>query len=162
MSMIGNYRRVSRDRLAALQADPSRVRPFLYEGKPPPGVHIDLDKAWHAIHFLMNGQTWEGTGPLFDAVLGGETLGQEDVGYGPARFLTPEEVKVTAQALNEVSASDLLEKFDAQELNDNNIYPGYWTGKEIDHQYVRENFVRLVEFFRSAAQSDDALLLYIN
>lgn len=162
MSMIGNYRRVTRDQLEALLAAPSTVSTFLYEKEPPPGEHIDLDKAWHAIHFLLNGQTWEGNGPLYDSVLGGEALGQEDVGYGPARFLTPEEVKETAQALDDVSASDLLAKFDAKELNDNSIYPQDWTDEEIDLQYVRNNFLRLVEFFRSAAESDNALLLYIN
>src|SRR5512145_2276037 len=130
MSMIGNYRRITREQLAMLQADPSAVPAFLYIQEPPPGHHIDLDKAWHAIHFMLHGQTWEGTGPLYDAVLGGEPLGQEDVGYGPARFLTPEEVKATAVALDEVSVSDLLEKFDAQELNDNNVYPEHWTGEE--------------------------------
>ena len=162
MSMIGNYRRVTRAQLAELQATPSAVPAFLYDGEPSSDAHIDLDKAWHAIHFLLNGQTWEGTGPLYDAVLGGEVLGREDVGYGPARFLTPEEVKVTATALDEVSVSDLVGRFDARQLNENDIYPQHWTGEDIDLRYITDNFVRLVRFFRLAARLDDAMLLYIN
>jgi hypothetical protein len=162
MSMIGNCRRVSRPQLAAMQGDPSTVPAFLYDAELPSDSHIDLDKSWHAIHFLLNGQTWEGEGPLFDAILGGKTLGEEDVGYGPARFLTPDEVRKTAEALNQVSVSELLAKFDAHQLNDRDIYPQHWTGDDIDYQYVRDNFVRLAEFFRLAAKNDDAMLLYIN
>lgn len=162
MSMIGNYRRVNKDDLAALQADPAAVPDFLYEEDPPPDHHLEIDKTWHAIHFLLNGTTWEGTGAIFDAILGGEVLGEEDVGYGPARFLTPKEVKATATALNEISIQDLMEKFDAHELNDNDIYPQHWTGHEVDVRYVTDNFARLVRFFQLAANSGDAMLLYIN
>ncbi|MGC4007160.1 MAG: YfbM family protein [Pirellulales bacterium] len=162
MSMIGNSRRVTRSQLAALRDGPATISAFLYDEEPPPDAHIDLDKAWHAIHFLLNGRTWDGNGPLFHAVLGGETLGEEDVGYGPARFLTADEVKVTAQALADISPADFLKPFDAQALNDNEIDPQHWTGEDIDLHYVRNNFVRLVEFFRSATQHDDALLLYLN
>ena len=162
MSMIGNYRRVTREQLAALQADPSAVPGFLYDDDPPPDLHLDVDKAWHAIHFLLHGQTWEGTGPLYDAVLGGQPLGEEDVGYGPARYLTPEEVKATAAALDQVSVADLLNRFDAHELNDNDIYPQHWTGEEMDYKYVKEKFSRLVRFFRAAADGHDCVLLYLN
>lgn len=160
--MIGNYRRITRDQLAALQGDPSSVPAFLYDEEPPSDSHVDLDKAWHAIHFLLNGHTWEGDGPLFNSILGGEPLGEEDVGYGPARFLTPEGVRATAEALSDVSISDLLARFDATKLNENEIYPQHWTGEEVDRHYVRDNFVRLVEFFQLTAKSDNAMLLYIN
>lgn len=162
MSMIGNLRRVSRDRLAALRADPSAVPAFLYDEEPPPGDHLDLDKTWHAIHFLLNGQTWTGDGPLFDAVLGGEPLGEEDVGYGPARALTAEQVKATAQALADLPVETLLARFDAQTLNDNEIYPQAWTGEADDLAYVEHHYIQLAAFFQAAAKHDDALLLYVN
>ena len=93
MSMIGNYRRLPEEQLAALQADATRVPAFLYNDVTDPSHHLDIDKAWHAIHFLLNGQTWEGTGALYDAVLGGHVLGEVDVGYGPARCLSASEVR---------------------------------------------------------------------
>jgi len=161
MSMIGRYRQLTRQQLAELQVDPSRVPDFLYDQEPPSHLQLDIDKTWHAIHFLLNGDRWEGTGPLYDAVLGGEVLGKEDLGYGPARFLTADEVKETAAALDEISVSDLLDKLDAQELNDNDIYPRGWTGEQIDLQYIKDYFLRLVIFFRSCADSDHAMLLYI-
>src|SRR5438552_527714 len=61
MSMIGNYLRLSPAGLAELRANPASVMDLLYpENGDRPPRHLDIDKAWHAIHFLLNGQTWEG------------------------------------------------------------------------------------------------------
>jgi hypothetical protein len=68
---------------------------------------LDIDKTWHIIHFLLNGDAWEGSGPLFDAVLGGSQLTDEDIGYGPARFISPAEVAATAHALRSISGEEL-------------------------------------------------------
>jgi hypothetical protein len=160
--MIGNYRRLSAQQLAALRADPCRIPKFLYDEAAATDDHLDIDKAWHAIHFLLNGQAWEGSGPLYDAVLGGEPLGQEDVGYGPARFLMPLHVRETAHALSEIPAFELIERFDADALIDNEIYPHGWTGEQIELDYVKDNYLRLVEFFAVSAERGQAMLLYLN
>ena len=61
MSMIGNYIRVSPARLAELRAKPDSIMDFLYPDDPSPlANHLDIDKAWHAIHFLLNRETWGG------------------------------------------------------------------------------------------------------
>ena len=162
MSMIGNYRRVSEDQLAALRADPSQVSAFLYENPAPPGMHTFIDKTWHAIHFLLNGDTWAGTPPLFDAVLGGEVLGTKDVGYGPPRYLTATEVKLVADALDHVPAFELIRRYDAQALNDADIYPQGWRDNAADRGYIEGHYLRLAQFFRAAADANDAMLLYLD
>src|SRR5687768_8223988 len=162
MSMIGNCRCVSMEILAELLADPSRVPDFLYDENADPVDHLDLDKSWHAIHFLLNGETWEGTGPLFDAVLGGELLGEEDVGYGPARYLTPPRVREVANALAELPAEKLLERFNAETLNDAEVYPHGWAGERHELDYISQNYMGLVDFFRKVSNRGEAMLLYIN
>lgn len=52
---------------------------------------VDLDKSWHGLHFLFTGTAWEGEEPACFLVLGGEGIGN-DVGYGPARVLMPDDV----------------------------------------------------------------------
>ena len=162
MSMIGCYCRLSKAKLAALKKNPSSVVAFLTT-EDDPTRHIDIDKAWDAIHFLLNGQKGEGSGPLHDAVLGGEVLAQDIFfAYGPVRCLTPSDVKKTVQALADVPADELLKRFDAELLNDKEIYPRAWTGKKQDLEYIKNNYLRLVEFFGIAADRGEAMLLYIN
>jgi hypothetical protein len=162
MSMIGNYRRLSNSELTELLSDPTKVSDFLYDEQPEAKFHLDIDKSWQAIHFLLNNDPWEGHGALFDAVLGGEVLGDQDVGYGPARFLTPTDVKAVADALAEISAADLLKKFDPSEFNKRDIYPPGWTGNQVELQYLGGNYTRLANFFQLAATNGEAMLLYLN
>ena len=113
MSMIGNYRRVSESELSALCGNPDSIGDFLYsDGDDRPERALDIDKTWQAIHFLLNDSQWEGNYPLVCVVLGGECIGEEDVGYGPARFLTPVQVKDVANAIDKIPVGMLLDKFD--------------------------------------------------
>ena len=58
---------------------------------------VDLDKAWHGVHWLLTGSAEESSGPASDAILGGEPVG-EDLGYGPAQ--------ITATAYRAATAKD--------------------------------------------------------
>jgi hypothetical protein len=165
MSMIGNYRRVTSLELAALQQAPSGITRFLYPDdyeSIPADRHLDLDKTWHAIHFLLTGDSWEGEQPLRNAVLGGTPLGTTDVGYGPARFLTPTEVHAVAAALRTISIADIEAQFDLSKLATADIYPASWEDAEEELEYIRPYYRDLVNFFQRAAEADDAILLYIN
>ena len=165
VSMIGNYLRVTPALLADLRAKPESILGFLYPegGEPhPQGRHLDIDKTWHAIHFLLNGEKWEGDPPLLNAVLGGDPIGEEDVGYGPARSLSPEEVRKVADALDGIPAHELLGRFDAAALNDEEIYPHGWSCTEEERQYLSSYYLELVAFLRRASQAGDAMILYLN
>jgi hypothetical protein len=70
MSMICTLRRTSDARLEALMSDPETISDYL-DGDPDDAVDsgeayadLDLDKAWHGLHFLLTGTAWEGTPPL--------------------------------------------------------------------------------------------------
>ena len=54
MSMIGNFLQLSPAELAELMNDPSRVERFIYPEEEHDNC-IDVDTAWHGIHFLLNG-----------------------------------------------------------------------------------------------------------
>jgi hypothetical protein len=165
MSMIGNYRRVSPNELVELCANPGSITTFLYaadRSKLSRDRRLDVDKTWHAIHFLLNGEPWTGNGVLANAVLGGTELGTEDVGYGPARTLTAEDVRAVAAELDAIPADELLERFDAEAMNDAEIYPQGWSDYDEDREYIKSHYLLLVEFFRRAAEEGDGLVLYLN
>ena len=164
MSMIGNYRRVNEATLTAVCGNPDSISDFLYadDEEHSNDTYLDIDKAWHAIHFLLNDSQWEGSYPLVCVVLGGECIGDQDVGYGPARFLTPQQVKEVAVAINDIPTAKLLEKFDADRMNQEEIYPQGWSDSPEEREYIEQNYSSLVTFFRSAADAGDAMIVYLN
>src|SRR5262249_15422317 len=110
MSMTGRYLRVDSSVIESILDSPSTLLDVLYpepESADHTARYLDIDKTWHIIHFLLNNHAWEGRGPLFGAVLGGTELTDEDLGYGPARYLTPANVGATAQAIQQVSFNEL-------------------------------------------------------
>ena len=59
MSMIVNFAELMSAQLKGLLADPGSVSSFLYsEDGNRSAAHVDLDKAWHGIHFLFTGEVW--------------------------------------------------------------------------------------------------------
>jgi hypothetical protein len=85
-----------------------------------------LDKAWHGIHYLLTGTAWEGDPPLNFLVSGGQEVGEEDVGYGPARTLTPRDAREIASALAALSDERLRARFAPKEMMRLEIYPEIW------------------------------------
>jgi Domain of unknown function (DUF1877) len=125
MSMIGNFRALPEEELQALFANPSRVEQLLYEsllGSASNGNELDVDKAWHGLHFLLTGSAWEGSFPLNFIVAGGEEVG-DDLGYGPARGLNSNDVRKIDAALEPLTPEELGQRFDAPRMTELQIYP---------------------------------------
>ncbi len=125
MSMIGNFLQLSPADLTGLIADPSRVEPLIYTDGEEDENSIDVDKSWQGIHYLLTGDAWGGEPPLANVVLGGTEIG-DDVGYGPARYLTADEVCAAAEALKDIPPDAFGRRYDASALAANNVYPGTW------------------------------------
>ena len=163
MSMIGNLVALSPERLRSLIDKPESVEEFLYpeDGDAEPDNHLDLDKTWHAIHFTLNGKAWEGEEPLFLTILGGEEIG-EDIGYGPARYLLPDQVRVVAQALSSITPDDFAVKFDPSALAVAEIYPDIWSEGAEALEYVQSFYKDLRDFYIEASERNDSVLIYLN
>lgn len=151
--MCLQMRRCSADMIARLRAAPEAAGDFVvpedYDALPA-GELIDLDKAWHAIHFLLVGAPWDVTMPQ-GTLLAGEELG-EDFGYGPPRLWSVADVK----AFDAVLASkpdDFVEKsLDFAALETADIYPTIWDRKDPeDIGYVADYFRILKKFVRETA-----------
>src|SRR5579859_1183536 len=99
MAMIGNLRPASDAQIARLLANPEEITRFLYGSDVPSNDRVVLNKAWHAIHFVLTGSRLGGSAPLNFLVDEGTPVGAVDVGYGPARVLTSDQVRQLADAL---------------------------------------------------------------
>ena len=164
MSMIMMFRRLSDVDLSRLREDQELVADYLGEGELDgfgPCADLDVDKAWHAIHFLLTGTAWEGEPPLNFVVTGGTEVG-DDLGYGPARGLTSEEVQSVAAALKDISPDSLMQRFDPESLESAEIYPDIWdrAAEEDDSRgYITAYYDELRSFVLDAAAAGEALLV---
>jgi hypothetical protein len=115
----------------------------------------DLDKAWHAIHFLLTRSEYGGEPPLANAILGGITIGEER--GGGARSLSPTEVAEVSGALAAVSIGELEERFEPAELDERGIYPMAWS--KLGFDYIRIPLADLIHYYTLAALRGEGMLV---
>lgn len=125
MSLIGHVYLLSPERASALLADPSSLSEVIDRAYNEPQVgFVDMDKAWHCLHFLLTGSAIGGDPPLGFILTGGHAVGTEDLGRGPARVFLPAQAAEIAAALGRLEWPQLLARFDLQKLEKLNVYPG--------------------------------------
>lgn len=192
MSMIGNFRSLSDDDLGALLENPARVEQLLFgadffsgtngevvvslfggsasqpsePGRVEAGSRYGRDRRRQGlarIHFLLTGTAWEGSFPLNFIVSGGKEVGDVDVGYGPARALTSEDVRRLDAALEPLTSAELERRFDPEQMSKLQMYPEIWGDDDDDSlAYLIEYYTELRSLVRRAAERGHALLVYLN
>jgi hypothetical protein len=164
MGMSGCFAAVEPATLEKLLKKPTLIEGYLNPkgGKGEPPNIVDVDKAWHGIHYLLTGEEAGGEEPYSLVVFGGKAIGPE-LGYGPARFLTPEQVKQIAKALSRVTEKALKKRFDPEDMEEKEIYPeDIWVEEGQDAlEYVLNGYRQVVEFYQEAAKRGDGALLWI-
>ena len=195
MGMIGNLTRVAEETRISLFEAPERINQLLYpefdelpqpkqgllarlfgkkqEAKvPSPPIDsipeddsMDLDKTWHALHFLFTGSDWEGDFPNGFLVSCGEPVGDVDVGYGPAKAFTPTQVSEIMNFLENLDLVDLRKRFDPKKMHEMEIYPSIWDNSadpDQELEYVFGGLDELRDFVKETVSRQMALLVYIN
>lgn len=119
-----------------------------------------IDKSWHGIHFLLTGSAWGGKPPLSNAVNGGKEIGP-DLGYGPARFLTPDQVKEVAIGLDEITKESLRARFNPQAMTKAEIYSWHEDEGEEGLEYFLHYYEELRTYFQQAASKGNGMLLSV-
>ncbi len=169
MSMIGKFRISDDEEIRSFLASPDAFEEALFpededgaEIDAPVQVQLDVDKAWHAIHFLLCGDPWEGEPPLGFIVSGGIPVG-EDLGYGPARAFSSSELAEITAALEPISSEELKSRFSAAAFKEQQIYPDIWDEPESEclDDYVLEHFDRLKRYLQKASAEGKALIVYL-
>jgi hypothetical protein len=125
----------------------------------PEGIHerLDLDKAWHGVHYVLSGTVEPGESLLSRAVLGGTEVGEDFSGYGPARCFTVAQVAELAAALGAVEIEkEVAARFDPQRMAELQVYPFGWS--EDDREWVLSAFAGLRNFYANAAAEGRAVV----
>lgn len=169
MSMIGHFYLLDAVTWRRLVAQPSqevveRLVDGAYAQADDPRF-VDVEKAWHGLHFLLTGTAWEGEPPLDFIVRGGIELG-DDIGYGPARGFAPAEVAALAAALEPLTVDQLTGRFDAERMKALEIYPGGWSTVRLDDPdvtgYFTDAFERVQRLVLRGRDEGAALLTWLS
>jgi hypothetical protein len=124
------------------------------------GNLLSLDKNWHGVHFLLCGAPEPGKTILSQIVLGGIEIGDDDHGYGPARYFAPDRAAEIARELADPGLETVMKaRFDPARMTAAGIYPGRWNQGELN--CLMESFRELCEFFTAATRKQFAIITCI-
>lgn len=121
---------------------------------------LTIEKSWQAIHFVLNGDPWKGSGLLFNTVLGGDEIG-EDMGYGPPRYLDPLQVVQTSTELDRLTDDQFKKKTRAADFSGKDIYVYGDHPSSGDLDELIQYFGEIRAFFHAAADKGEGVLLGI-
>lgn len=170
MSMVQEFLELRPDQLKLLRRSTdgqlvsdmleAMVEDDFVPGPEHPLSQIDVDKAWHAIHFVLTGSSKEVRGPA-GIMLGGSPL-DEEVGYGPVRYLDARSVRKAAKVLKSISASEFRSKVSLKRLAAAKIYPEIWDESDsglVD--YVAGSYEHFREWLLGVAERKNTILLIL-
>ncbi|HLZ29153.1 MAG TPA: YfbM family protein [Chloroflexota bacterium] len=160
--MIGNLRPATDSEIEHLLANPTDITRFLYGAAADARERVVLNKAWHAIHFALTGSRLGGEEPLNFLVSEGTPVGEVDVGFGPARVLTSQQVRQLAAALAPLEPDEVARRIDLGKFDQEVIYPGNWQRNGIGVDYVLTNYRDMRDLIGRLAERGEGLVLYIN
>jgi hypothetical protein len=160
MSMIFSAQKITQKDLDDLVQNPEKVHDYsIKEGSSV----TDVDQSWHGIHFLLTGEAWwdNGITPFTKVIFALNEIGQEDVGYGPMRYLPEKELKEVYISIEKLTREDLYKKFNPEEMIKQEIHPFYTSCTEEDFEYIWDYFQQLREFYKSAMNEGVSVLQYL-
>ena len=111
---------------------------------------LDLDKAWHAIHYLLTGdseRTFLLTGTQIEGV------------SEHCEVHSPDSLKSLQLRLASTSVTEIMSGFRADDFNDRNIYPGRWT--DAMAPYVAEHLERFLRKLRELVDAESGMIVVI-
>ena len=165
MGMIMYLLRISKQELESYIDKPE----LFLENRVDDAYSMDIDKAWGGILYLLTGKAFASGSPedevdslnriFFSAQLFDEDM---DVGYGPAHYLTPEQVAGINHKIASLTEADLKSHYDPEAMNkEEKLYPSLdWNEKIFDYLYF--HFQALQSFFATAASRREAIVTYLS
>lgn len=167
MSMIGILLRITDKQLEDFIADSVLLEEFAdADDIEESGSQLDLDKSWDAINFLLTGHSLDtiesAEPPLSGVIFSGQIIDEDqDMGYGPAQYLTPAQVKEVNDALVNISNDEFRRRYDPEKLKDKGVYPQSWGEDEDEKEYLTNYFNDLKIFYSKAAKEGQAIVTFI-
>lgn len=163
MSMIGNLLRVTKSELEDYLEDSSLLEGKIYDEAAHENL-FDIDKSWDGIIFLLTGESLANAQHnLVRVLFSGQIIDEEqDLGYGPAHYLTAEQVVELNNEISVITIADLKEKFNPQKMIELEVYPTIWDEGDDAFDYVVDGFLTVQNVFANATKNGEAIITFLN
>lgn len=141
--------------------------------EPPPelarnGAEIDLDKAWHALQWLLTkplskseGDEWELPPPEGTLLSAGAPVEGSDHGYGDERAIYPEETSSFAEFLLQTPWSEVASRYDAAAMDSAGVYPTGW-GEPDRLEWLEDIYGRLRAFVQETRNESLGMVVQLS
>jgi len=167
MGMLGSFLLVEDATIDDLAREPATVDEFLrkrvHDVKEPVD-YLDVDKAWHALHFFLTGDVGNTEPPLDFILGGGMSIGEDDDGYGK-RAMRHSEVVELSRALANISVETLFDRYDPELMDEYGVYPSGWVDdaplKPEERAYYAGAFESLRALVAKGAETGRGLLIWV-
>ena len=165
MGMIMYLLRISKQELESYIDKPD----LFLENRVDDAYSMDIDKAWGGILYLLTGKAFASGSPedevdslnriFFSAQFFDEDM---DVGYGPAHYLTPEQVAGIHRKIASLTEADLKAHYDPEAMSEEEeLYPSLDWDEE-DFEYLYSHFQELQSFFATAVSRGEAIVTFLS
>jgi hypothetical protein len=167
MGMIAYALRVSEKELDNFLKDSSLLEARIDEEQVG-GLNdlLDLDKSWEAIFYILTGHPFseieEAHPPLSWVLFNGQVVDEsQDLGYGPASYITINQVKELNTELDKITRNDVELKYDGKRMDEARVYPEVWE-QEQSLDYVIDYFGQLKDFYKKAESEGKAVITFLS
>lgn len=143
----------------------TEVAPETDEGPASPAIEsdrrLDLDKAWHGLHFLLTGTADGGDEPANHLLHGGEPLDDD----GEVRALGANEVRRFAEHLSAITPAELARRYDPERMTELDIYPrAIWmrtSAGDSPLEWLTASFADVQRLVTAASAAGEGLIIHI-
>lgn len=162
--MSGSYVRITARKLATALADPGwalRYADDVVDAEseiavaPARARHLDTSWAWDALAFLLRR-----AGLPVDFVHGGHEIAGAETGYGPLRYLDPDQVGLVARTLADLPFAVLADGLAPADLA--GCHPQNKWDEPDALVEVQSFYEPLRAYFRAAAREREAVLVWLD
>lgn len=160
--MIGILLRVEDEQLKKFIEDSSLLEEYVdSDTMEESESKLDIHKSWDGINYLLSNVD-KTNSVLSKLIFSGQILDEnQDMGYGPAQYLTSNQVEEAGKALSMASEADLRKFFDSAEMNKAGVYPEPWQNNDDEIDWLIQYYNRIKEFYIQAANQKQAIIVYI-
>ena len=123
----------------------------------------DLDKAWNGVSYLFTGSEGIGNFPLDFLIRDSRSVGDIDVGYGPARTFSSAEMRAAHEAMAPFADEVLASRFNAADMDAKGVYPNIWDRNDPeDREWILDMAKCVREFVADCSAKGCGCLIYLS
>ena len=84
---------------------------------------------------------------------------EQDLGYGPAHYLTPEQVADINSQISKITVQELKQRYDPAKMTELEVYPNIWEDEgEETFEYLSDNFSMVQQLYSDATKNGQAII----